>query len=344
MNDSRAAAGRDAPVAVLDFDGAGQRPPGPLLGILRGWRRADVDPRSCLVGLDRDARAEIAAMVARLRSDPLPVLLCTPEAFDLPVLRGLMAKVRARLTRGPGVAVVDRLPLDEMSGEEACAVYLALGHLLAPPVAQKWDGTLLYHVADTGQRYGYGVRGSYTNVELVFHTDNAFGVAPPDVVGLLCIHPAAEGGVSRFCSLVAVHDRMLETCPELLARLYRPVLWDRQAEHAPGAPPVGRAPVFRFEGGRLRVRANTSLIRKGYEVAGQAPDPELDEALEVFQAVTEDPESWFECPIERGQLQYLDNVDIGHYRSEFRDHPEPERRRHLVRTWLRAGGRRSYDG
>ena len=106
------------------------------------------------------------------------------------------------------------------------------------------------------------MRASYTRVGLVFHTDNAFGMAPPAYVGLLCIHPAREGGVSRFCSLAAVHDRLLETRPRLLSRLYRPMLWDRQAEHADGAPKVAVAPMFRWEDGRLTVRRrNRDFIR-----------------------------------------------------------------------------------
>ena len=315
-----------------------------LAGAVRCWTRADVAPADCVVHLDAAQVDEVHAMVAQLRRDPLPILLCTPEQFEIPRLCVAMARAKETLARGAGVAIVDRLPLDDMSRDEARSVFWTLGQLIGREVAQKWDGTMLYDVTDKGEAYGYGVRGSYTSVELVFHTDNAFGAAPPEHVGLLCFQPAREGGVSRFCSMAAVHDRMLAEHPEQLALLYRPVLWDRQAEHAPGAPRVARAPVFRFEHGRLSVRANTSLVRKGHDVAGVAMDPALDAALATLQAITEDDSLWLEAPIERGQMQYLDNVDIGHYRSEFKDHPDPERRRHLVRTWHRSAGRASYDG
>ncbi len=90
---------------------------------------------------------------------------------------------------------------------------------------------MIYDVTDTGQQYGYGVRGSATNVELGFHTDNAFGMRVPDFVGLLCKYPAVSGGLSRFCSLYTVHERMETNHPEALQRLYQPMLFDRQAEH-----------------------------------------------------------------------------------------------------------------
>ncbi len=310
----------------------------------RSWRSADVDPLRCIVEIEGAARDELAAMCEQIRSAPLPVTLRHADHFDIPGLRRIMGQCRSALDNSVGVVVLDRLPLDDMDLAEALAVFWSLGGLIGRNVAQKWDGTVLYDVTDRGLAYSYGVRGSYTSVELVFHTDNAFGVMPPWYVGLLCVHPAKEGGVSRFCSLTAVHDRLLETEPRLLARLYQPMLWDRQAEHAEGAPVVAAAPMFRWQDGRLSVRANPSLVRKGYAVAEREIDHELHAALAVFQGLTEDPAFWFELPIERGQLQYLNNIDIAHYRSEFQDPPETAHKRHLVRTWHRDAGRPLYDG
>ena len=87
---------------------------------------------------------------------------------------------------------------------------------------------------------------SHTSVELNFHTDNAFARMVPDYVGLFCRHPAKSGGVSRFCSLYSVHQRMLEQYPDELARLYQPVLFDRQKEHREGAAPVCLAPYLQL--------------------------------------------------------------------------------------------------
>ncbi|MDJ0610455.1 MAG: TauD/TfdA family dioxygenase [Kiloniellales bacterium] len=310
----------------------------------RAWTAREIDPAACIHALDRTCRAELTAVVRAMRANPLPLLLRAPADFELAALRAFMADVKARLDGRPGVAVVDALPLDELDLEDAKALFWILGQYLGRPVAQKWDGTMLYDVRDTGQAYGYGVRGSYTNVELVFHTDNAFGCAPPDYVGLLCLRPAVSGGVSRFCSLYAVHDRLLAEHPALLGRLYRSMLWDRQAEHAESAPKVAWAPMFRWDGAAIKVRANVSLVRKGYAVAGVEIDAGLAEALEALEAIADDQSLWFELPIERGQLQYLNNSQVAHYRSHFDDHEDPALKRHLIRTWHRDAGRPSYDG
>jgi hypothetical protein len=57
-----------------------------------------------------------------------------------------------------------------------------------------------------------------------------------------------------------------------------------------------------------------------------------------------DESLWVEFTIERGQIQYLSNTDTAHFRSEFLDADEPERKRHLVRLWYRNEGRPFYDG
>jgi len=308
------------------------------------WYGAEIDPGRCLLRLDAEAMADVQALAQQLQRAPLPLLLRHPRDFELGGLPRIMARARHNLVAGPGVAVIDALPITDLGDEVAMEVFWILGQLINPAVAQKWDGTMLYDVHDTGADYGYGVRGSYTNVELVFHTDNAFAAAPPDQVGLLCLRPALRGGISRFCSLYTVHNLLLERYPRQLERLYQCLLWDRQAEHAATEPKLLRAPMFRYDDQALQVRANVSLVRKGYALAGQEPDRETSEALEALEDITADPALWFELPIARGQMQYLNNREIAHYRSRFEDSDEPHLKRHLLRTWHRQSGRRCYDG
>jgi alpha-ketoglutarate-dependent taurine dioxygenase len=203
---------------------------------------------------------------------------------------------------------------------------------------------MIYDVTDTGQEFGYGVRGSATSVELNFHTDNAFGMRVPDYVGLFCEHAAESGGLSRFCSLYTVHKRLQASFPKQLQRLFKPMLFDRQAEHHQNAPKTAWAPFFSWKNGRLRCRANTSLVRKGYQVADAPMDQTLIEALDAVEHVTASPELWVEAPLARGQIQYLNNHELGHYRSSFEDSADPAKRRHLYRLWHRQNGSINYDG
>ena len=310
----------------------------------RAWTRDSIKPKDSIVSLGKTELDEIFAMVETIEANPLPIILRQADQFEIPALRAAMASARTLLTDGAGVAVIDRLPMDDLDKDTAVAISWVLGQMVGRPVAQKWDGTMLYDVTDTGAKFGYGVRGSYTNVELVFHTDNASGVAQPSYVGLLCHYPAVEGGLSRFCSMYTVHNEMLKRHPEHLARLYHPLLWDRQAEHSKSNDKVRSAPMFAWDGKRLEVRANTNLNEKGYQVAGEEMGTATRDAINAVIEVSTADELWFELAVERGQIQFLNNVETAHYRSDFVDHEDPALKRHLVRTWHRDWGKQTFDG
>ncbi len=310
----------------------------------RAWVRSTLGPADWVVPLPDVAVAELEDVMHRLRWNLLPVLLLSPAQFAVPACAEVMATVARKLRGGIGLVVIDRLPVDHFSPEESRAVYWFLASMLGRPVAQKWDGTMIYDVRDTGKPLEYGVRRSVTNLELLFHTDAPWLDLPPELVGLLCVHPAQEGGVSRFLSLVTVHNRLRRWHVDLLPRLYRPFPWDRQAEHAPGDEKVAWQPVFQYDGQGLLCRCNDALIQTGAELAGEPLDAEGREALTAMRAILDDPELWVEFTIERGQIQYLNNHHFAHSRTPFRDAAEPERRRHLIRLWNRDQGRPTFHG
>ena len=117
-----------------------------------------------------------------------------PDRFHLPACRELMSRVRSALDDGVRFAVVDRLPMDEISDDEAKALYWILSSLLARPVQQKVTGTLIYEVRDTGQKAGpgTGVRPDQTNMDQFFHNDNSYNTTQPEYVALLCVRPAKD--------------------------------------------------------------------------------------------------------------------------------------------------------
>ena len=176
----------------------------------------------------------------------------------MPACREAMARVRDILASGVRFAIVDRLPVAEIDASEATAIYWLLSSMIARPVAQKLDGTLIYDVLDTGQEAlpGSGVRPDKTNIEIRFHNDNAYNDTPPDYVGLLCLRQAMSGGHSRVISFHTAHNAMLARHPERLARLYEPFWFDRQREFHPG-----ESPIFAGAGVRRRRRDQGAVQR-----------------------------------------------------------------------------------
>ncbi len=309
------------------------------------WRRGDLRTEDYRIALSGAALDEIRRAADELREFPLPTILRRPEEFTMPACREAMAEVRRMLASGVHFAIVDRLPLDAIDADAATAIYWLLASMVARPVAQSLDGKLIYDVRDTGRAAlpGSGVRPDQTNIELKFHTDNSYNRTPPDTVVLLCLKPADRGGHSRVASFHTLYNAMLARHSECVARLYRPVWFDRQREFHAGETPVFAAPVF-TGGAKLQARFSAHQIRGGYALKGEPLDNEGAAALAALLDLFDDDTLSADFDLEPGQLQFVDNRVLGHARTEFADFPEPERRRHLVRLWLRDHGRRAYAG
>jgi alpha-ketoglutarate-dependent taurine dioxygenase len=317
------------------------------MSVAQAWTRNTIRPADWTVPLPSGELDELRAVLTELRRAPLPTFLLDPADFALDACRAAMEEVR-RVTRdGPMFAVLDRLPMTEMSRDEAVQLYWLLSSLLGRPVAQKLSGQMFFDVRDTGARLkpGSGIRPTVTNVDLRFHNDNSYNETPPDYVCLLCLHPAKQGGISQVMSVATVHQALQERFPALMDRLYRPFWYDRHAEHHADEPATFAAPIFeRGADGTVKARLALSEIFAGYELRGERMDNETAAALAAVQEVFDRPELRVELDFAPGQIQYVNNRATGHARTEFIDHAEPERRRHLVRLWLRDGGRRGYRG
>jgi alpha-ketoglutarate-dependent taurine dioxygenase len=274
----------------------------------------------------------------------VPTLLLLPEHFALDGCRRWMAMVRERLDSGPGLVVLDRLPLERMSAAEAVDVYWLLGNLLEPPVAQEWKGTMIFDVRHDGTDYDADTRGASTPVGLEMHNDSSMGEAPPNYVSLLCLQTAQSGGTSIASNSLAAHNHFRVHRPDLLRRLYAPFYRDHQRYQAADAAATNVRPVFASEDRGVRIRFNARHIFRGYEKTGQTLDALGTEAVAAMDGFLSAPENRLDFALERGQIQILNNRVIVHGRTPYQDHAEPEHRRHLVRLWLRAGDRRQFRG
>jgi hypothetical protein len=309
------------------------------------WRRGDLRPEDYRVALSPACLDEIRRAAGELRAFALPTIVRRPDEFDMTACWAAMGEVRRMLDSGVRFAIVDRLPLAEIGADAATAIYWLLSSMVARPVAQSLDGKLIYDVRDTGRQAlpGSGVRPDQTNIELKFHTDNSYNATPPDYVVLLCLNPAKRGGHSRVASFHTLYNALLAQRPEWLARLYRPFWFDRQREFHPGEPPVFAAPVF-TAGNELRARFSAHQIRGGYALKGEPVDNDGAAAMAALLDLFDDEALSADFDLEPGHLQFVENRVLGHARTDFEDHPDPNRRRHLVRLWLRDHGNRAYQG
>jgi Taurine catabolism dioxygenase TauD, TfdA family len=246
-----------------------------------------------------------------------------------PAITALIGGIRNELLFGRGFAVLRGLPVDDDPARVAARLWL-LGRHLGKPVSQNARGHLLGHVCDLGYDASDPATRLYqTNQRQGFHTDSA------DVVALLCLRAATSGGQSSLASVATVFNEVVARDPELAGALFDPVATDHRGEEPPGARPWFEIPVLSFLDDRLTV----IYQRRYIESAARFPEaPRLSDrqraALDVFDAVLDDPHIHLEMDLEPGDVQLVHNHQVLHDRTAFVDDPDPARRRHLLRLWL----------
>jgi hypothetical protein len=308
----------------------------------RAWHGPDLIDHDFKIVFSKDCMAELETIVAEQRKAPVPTLILLPEHFEMSACRKLMHDVKQRLDRGLGFVILDRLPVDVWSRQEVTDIYWLLGSLLEPPVAQELSGTMIYDVRYDGRAYTTDTRTALTPEGLDMHNDSSMGEAPANYISLLCLQTARTGGKSSLSSAYAAHNHFMKAHPGLIERLYQPFYRDKQEYQAPDAN--NWYPIFAVESDGLRIRFNARVIRRGYKKTGQVLDNAGAEAVEILNNFLADPAHRHDFWMERGQVQILNNRVIVHGRTPYEDYQEPEKRRHLLRLWLRAGDRRQFRG
>ena len=219
------------------------------------------------------------------------------------------------LHTGRGFAIIEHLPIEHYTRDQARAAYWMIGQSLGIPFEQNIEGTLLYDVRDTGRDVKSGARFSVTNAESSFHTDGAFGTQVPEIVGLLCINTARSGGRSQLISACAVHNILHRQAPDVLNALYSSFYFDRRGQYLPGEAPITKTPIFSWDKQTLMMRYLHYYIQVGHREADVPLTPEQKRALQAVEDILKRPEMCVEFDLTPGQMLFTNNNWILHNRT-----------------------------
>lgn len=275
--------------------------------------------------------AEFDKGLDRLERDGIAIEEVDRGGLPLPLLAPKIAEWRHELMQGRGFVIVTGLPVDRWGEARSALAFWALGHHLGVPGAQNPDGELLGHVKDYGEQADSpNVRLYRTTGSIRFHCDVA------DVVGLLCLQTAREGGQSRIASSVAIWNAIFQDDPESANLLFEPFAHDLRGEHRRGQP--GHAnlqPCCFGEDGILRTFYHSEYFRSAARLpeVGRLPENHQN-LLDRYDALGASPDVHLDMWLEPGDMQFISNHTIVHARTEYEDDPDPARKRHLLRLWL----------
>jgi len=297
---------------------------GPELAPQRGWIE------TLAAGEVDELAAAAKPWLARVERDASALNDLRPADFALPTLASRLARITEELLDGRGFVLLRGLPVDLWGSRLSAVAFYGLGVHIGRPRTQNAQGHLLGHVRDLGLRSDDpNVRIYQTHERQTFHTDSA------DVVGLLCLQTAKSGGLSALVSSTSIYNEMRKRRPDLARRLFAPFATDRRGEVPPGEKPYFTIPVFNWCAGALSAIYQRQYIDSAQRFA-DAPrlSPADVEALDLLDALADDPALHLTMSLERGDMQFVHNHTLLHDRTAFEDHPEPARRRHLLRLWL----------
>jgi Taurine catabolism dioxygenase TauD, TfdA family len=306
-------------------------PPGPILGP-QAWYGRDMVKRSdWIIHFTPRDLAELDAAVQAHRAGGKQLGEITPENFRLPTLAPKLQQALDELLNGRGFLVFRGFQIDPDDIEAAAIAYLGVGSHLGSFRSQNAKGHLLGHVKDLGLDISDPkVRYYQTTRELEYHTDSC------DVVGLLCLKTAKEGGESRLCSSTTLYNEVLKRRPDLLPLLFNPFPTDRRGEVPSGMKPWFDMPVFHWHEGKLSAIYSGQYIRSAQQNFPEAPRLTSQDhaAIDLLDSLANDPEINLKVEFRPGDMQFVHNHTMLHSRGDFVNWPEPERHRHLLRLWL----------
>ena len=302
------------------------------------WLGADMacNPDAWFYQLTVEDVRDLESAAIHFQSLGIDVGEISRETFPLATFGVHIAGLKQTLLSGVGLEVLRGLPIENYSQAFCATIFCGIGAHIGSTRSQNADGHILGHVRDIGADANDPNSRIYQTCERqTFHTDSA------DVVGLLCIREAKEGGKSLLVSAETIYNRMKQERPDLLEKLFDPIATDRRGEIPDGAKPYMEIPVLSWYEGNLTVFYQRQYINSAQRFDGaMCLSPEHVEALDMFDVLANDPELCFGMQLQPGDMQFVYNHSQLHDRTGFLDWPDPSQRRHLMRLWLSIEGDR----
>ena len=221
--------------------------------------------------------------------------------------------------------------MERYTKDDCAIIFWGIGAHMGEAQSQSLAGDRLGHVVNLGgdnPRY----RAYQNSTELALHTDAT------DVVGMMCLVAAHEGGLSGYAGAAAIYNELLDQHPDVLPTLCEGFQYHLFGEQAPGESPVTeeKIPVFSEKDGCLSISYLRSYIEMAFTHLGKAKTPAESKALDILDQVAHGAKCYRQFMLAPGDILFFSNYTVLHNRTAFIDHDDLDKRRHLMRLWLKA--------
>jgi hypothetical protein len=300
------------------------------------WRSEQYAGTGWIDELTSGQKQELDAAARALPVDESQWLTMNRADLDLPTLGPRLDQVTEELEAGRGFAVLRGIDLPPTALDYAYRVNWVLAVALGNVIAQNANGEVIGAVQAVvdAEDNGLDTRGYVSNADLRFHCDGG------DVVTLLCVRQAPEGGFSSLVSMHSIHNAMARECPQHLETLYRGLHVFMRKEGDLESAVIPRQPLF-FDGGdHLLAWINLRLMELPFESADKPMPPAERAALDALEEIAERPEYKLTFKLQPGDMLLTHNYVCMHKRTHFTDDPDPDKSRLMLRLWYNVAGSR----
>lgn len=295
------------------------------------WEAADLAGREdWIFPLSAATLDDINRALSDVKKRGIAINTITASDFPLPSFNKDIDLIRNSLERGPGMGLVRGVPVDQYDHDDLRLILWGIGTHIGLGAPQSFRGDMIGDVMDMS--HTGDIRRSYRSPRpLYLHVD------PIDIVGLLCTRQAKAGGWSLLTSAAALYNTILMERPDLMPALYRGFHYSSTEASSTGEPPLTsyRIPVYKTVGEQIVVNFNASPIDKALTNDDIKEDASALEAFDLFKKIAMRDNLVFRTMLEPGDLQFLNNRVVLHGRTRFEDFQELERKRHMLRIWLK---------
>lgn len=262
--------------------------------------------------------------IAQLLEDPNHV------QTDIPV--NVADTVKSKLTSFPSFTLINCDPsLPDVTLRSIYALY------------SKANGTLndrygyFFDVIDQGLDYKKeAIPVSKTRASTGYHTDSTAKEYLPDIVGLLCLHPADAGGDSLLTNAIDLFSFLEKEQPETLLEMEKPIIRD---VITPGTVNTKEAihsnafPIFSVSDAGLTFRYMRYWIEAAFLKTEQEMPSQLLKGLDATDKFFSMPQNNIQFKMKRGDILFLNNRILCHNRTAFENNGHSSNRK-MVRTWI----------
>lgn len=297
------------------------------------WRGDELAASTEWIYLLSDAeRSELETLGHRFVADDPDLRRVSAADYPFQACVALNDECARQMDSGRGFVLVRGLRTEEYGDPLAAAIFFIMGLHLGQPIGQNQMGDLLDHVVATSNKTmaDPGALPSRVRDRLPFHSDSS------DVVALMCLRGARAGGASSLVSGTTIYNEVLRRRPDLAPLLFEPFHWDWRRQDPDSPQLTYTSPIISYVDGIFSAYAGNSMVFSAQEYPGV---PRLTDAqaevLNLWDEISQEPGLAIDMDFQPGDVQWLLNYAALHSRTSYDDYPEPNRRRHLLRLWLK---------